>query len=1195
MAPIVGPGSSESRPRRRVRRRALTTHEDSPMSDFAFCSIHPGIGIARLGNSPDAYFIGPEAPGHTAESLGGFKDDLGRVKRQVARFRIYGYDAGGKFVRELTAAEADITWTVQLANKKSSWFEFQGAAAEADANSGGPPLPLRNADIQVTVENPMARRALEIDPGPRSISGVNAGGPASRFDTGTFLGMPVPLGEIRTDEAGRLLVFGGFGKSESAIPDNPIVEYANNNRWHDDTADGPVTAKVVLKGGSEVPVRDSSWVIVAPPDFAPPVDNLVTLYDVMYEIAVGRGWIAPPANVSFTRDIYPILQRAAGYQWVNAFALRGHGPGRPGNFTDPFVRSDLADKTDSKKLARHAVFDRIRNPAPPNAAAARAQANLRFMPQLSGDEGYTTEGEPSTWFTVLTSQYAMLERWADGDFDADWPTAALPPPPLFEQIDPADQPAALDRAALEHCVGGPFFPGIEMTYICRDSGLYSGPFRLRAGLAAGDVTKRMAVPWQADFYECQSRWWPSQRPDDVITEQQYQKILDAFAGQAGEDGFDLTNLLFDRTAWARGIGDRVRYQGDALQIVIDNGTQGDNDLAVSWNELGFVVPRVTPNGGTVLVETERAPYAGLKDRDYFYYMLNLDQFPDFLPKARALADAFLADADALLENPTDDEMPFFEYSPEAFTGRLEQIYNDLVDYAAGYDPNSPDIVFKSRQDMIERMLQLAPFNQTDGAWLRNVTQAGPINEIHSLLFSVWMDEAGNGDPALNHANLYTDLLRSVGVYLEDINTLVYADNPDLLDSAFTVPLLELVLSQFSQLYFPELLGMTLNLEWEVVALKPTIQLFERFGMNAQFYRMHVGIDNAVDGHGGKAKRAVEIYLDQVRAESGEVAMQAQWRRIWRGYTAFKYTGTLMQDLADKLRHPPSLIQKVYAMVRRKARYARLNHGTKQIGPNLLNDWFDDVRGLIGSVDEHGAYTSGALVTAGYIVAGDPDNSPFFKLLEFTGPMYKVFDESEIELWKHWTRSIGGPPPPPPPDPGAAMAALIDLMRDRQTGTPGHEISSLAGPDTDHPGAAVTRTVASWFSDAPTTAFMQALANEDNGFVVKGNSGASRFVTQLLSGDHPMANALGAPQPSLGAKTGREVAIAWIDAGCPIPPADHDRAHAPAHAAERNGRVRQLRESAHAAGRRLRRVMLDSPASEFFNQPTERMIGNGAVH
>jgi hypothetical protein len=30
------------------------------------------------------------------------------------------------------------------------------------------------------------------------------------------------------------------------------------------------------------------------------------------------------------------------------------------------------------------------------------------------------------------------------------------------------------------------------------------------------------------------------------------------------------------------------------------------------------------------------PYAGLRDRDYFHIMLNLDAYDDFLPPARAL-------------------------------------------------------------------------------------------------------------------------------------------------------------------------------------------------------------------------------------------------------------------------------------------------------------------------------------------------------------------------------------------------------------------------------------------------------------------------------------------------------------------------------------------------------------------------------
>lgn len=61
----------------------------------------------------------------------------------------------------------------------------------------------------------------------------------------------------------------------------------------------------------------------------------------------------------------------------------------------------------------------------------------------------------------------------------------------------------LTRAGLEACVGGAFFPGIEASWFLRDTYNYTEPFRLdHTGLSAGDVTKQMAVPWQADFFKC---------------------------------------------------------------------------------------------------------------------------------------------------------------------------------------------------------------------------------------------------------------------------------------------------------------------------------------------------------------------------------------------------------------------------------------------------------------------------------------------------------------------------------------------------------------------------------------------------------------------------------------------------------------------------------------------------------------------
>src|SRR4051812_8651906 len=326
------------------------------MSEIAYCKIFPPIGIARIGDSQekDGWFIRAEAlaPSRESQPLFSYRDEKGKIKRQAARFHIYGFDANNKPVREVTDSYAEITWTVSLSNKKAAWFAFSGTAGAVAAHRGEPDVPRpRNASIgkinrepvsagSKYVPDPVRREVLEIDGGTRSIKGrdkVTTDGNASEqyVFSGRFKKVvPVYLGELRTDENGRLIVLGGHGKSDaideagaSIRPARWIRNYANNDDWHDDTADGPVTAKVVLReNGTEIPVRGGAWVLVAPPDFAPDLTNLVTLYDVMEEVAFNHPELVTPEalqprkpdRVFFDDDIAPILNRMLGYRWVNA-------------------------------------------------------------------------------------------------------------------------------------------------------------------------------------------------------------------------------------------------------------------------------------------------------------------------------------------------------------------------------------------------------------------------------------------------------------------------------------------------------------------------------------------------------------------------------------------------------------------------------------------------------------------------------------------------------------------------------------------------------------------------------------------------------------------------------------------------------------------------------------------------------------
>src|SRR5258708_24188832 len=92
---------------------------------------------------------------------------------------------------------------------------------------------------------------------------------------------------------------------------------------------------------------------------------------------------------------------------------------------------------------------------------------------------------------------------------------------------------------------------MEVRSMCSRKGMDVCGFGVYDKVEPGDVTKWMAVPWQADFYECNTHWWPAQRPDDVVSEFDFQDVAVKFSVEKGADA--LATLLFPRKDWARGV------------------------------------------------------------------------------------------------------------------------------------------------------------------------------------------------------------------------------------------------------------------------------------------------------------------------------------------------------------------------------------------------------------------------------------------------------------------------------------------------------------------------------------------------------------------------------------------------------------------------------------------------------------------
>ena len=499
--------------------------------------ISPSIGVARLGNSKKQFCLSPDeigglpyeadASGNKLGPIKNFKDDESQVRRQGQLFKIL--DADGDEVTSRSPNVASMEWTVHLANKKATWYQYselEGNLLYGKQNSyKNRNVAFRNASKITESE----RQTLIIDPGPRSVSGSNqsigfdqgsvpSGYPAQYPPSTVSSGTPIEtLGDLKTDDEGRLIVLGGYG---NAGGNEPLTSYGGSDTWHDDTADGPVYCTISFKDGS-APVTINAWVIIGCPDFAPEIVNISTLSDSMYDVGVRyfnlvpsmfqNGAFTESYKVNFQRDILPIMKRFAGYQWVaNVQSMMA--------FTANLI--DFSDPSESNRANRENYFSYFRRPNDKSDSSLDQPQSELF--KINGDDSFpmmplnsgsnSVSNETIVKFLALNdTQYFMLKQWANGVFENS---------PSYEPLPISD----LDQASVGNCVGLPMCPGIEVTWSVQNPEIYSAPYIISdqrglggynetgltpsrdecegGGCEPGDLTKRMACPWQADFFQC---------------------------------------------------------------------------------------------------------------------------------------------------------------------------------------------------------------------------------------------------------------------------------------------------------------------------------------------------------------------------------------------------------------------------------------------------------------------------------------------------------------------------------------------------------------------------------------------------------------------------------------------------------------------------------------------------------------------
>ena len=278
------------------------------------------------------------------------------------------------------------------------------------------------------------------------------------------------------------------------------------------------------------------------------------------------------------------------------------------------------------QAARQAYFSYFRNPVTEQEQIFTELGTDQGAPMMPLQSGSNSVSNVLLWkfLTLTQTQYFLLGQWAAGLFDTG----------------PGDDFGLnrLDRASLGNCVGSPMCPGIEVTWSTTNPSIWdpANPFRILhaydeayyqqngldpmreettapldymsppgleddasppawepgsppvcvpgPGCEPGDLTKRMAIPWQADFFQCTAQFI---NYSNTAVNQNYQNIpvpptYYAYWWPVQSPMFVLSGYTALEEQAAAGVP-------AGFQVYYPRGVNSFAQMITGWSYLGFVV------------------------------------------------------------------------------------------------------------------------------------------------------------------------------------------------------------------------------------------------------------------------------------------------------------------------------------------------------------------------------------------------------------------------------------------------------------------------------------------------------------------------------------------------------------------------------------------------------------------------------
>lgn len=312
--------------------------------------------------------------------------------------------------------------------------------------------------------------------------------------------------------------------------------------------------------------------------------------------------------------------------------------------------------------------------------------------------------------------------------------------------------------------------------------------------------------------------------------------------------------------------------------------------------------------------------------------------------------------------------------PDWVVGNCQSVAERYAEYLQERHAGGGRRFFSNKAHALYFLQQVAPSKLVDGAWLYGAVKHADDWRYHGLI-RTYLEELGDGDPALNHVLLYRNLLSEHDC----------APNGLLDEVLYLQGTIQLALGHLSDEFLPEVLGY--NLGYEQLPLHLLITAFElsELGIDPYYFTLHVTIDNASSGHAYKAVQAVMDLLPSDADRSDFLT------RLRNGY--------LLNDLgtnSTEVIHAFDLEHEVVAMLEAKSTFGQHMHSDYcRLEGRTINDWLatpGQSRQLLGALEQKGWIKRHQ----------DPQDSRFWQLVDGPGAvMFGVFNGYELQLLKDW--------------------------------------------------------------------------------------------------------------------------------------------------------------------------------------------------